>query len=262
MISAMIDSSAISITLRSLVDQKRRIVTMILYEKNNSHIIQAEREVSAMKENTSQKTTSAADHMEYALYAFGGLGMELLLLMIETNLYGHASGTWSVIKYVIHWTITCFIWGCFGLLLCRQLPVISPTNIKKKNLISAVILIAVSVIYTSLVWKGWKPMIEFSNLGVVKFLVQYLYYAFECWLMVLIIAHGQTAFEVWFCHIKRIPFGGILLAVTWGLIHVFTQGTSTGIYTMIQALLYGSVYMVLDQDYKLSYVAVTLMFML
>ncbi|MEG2145054.1 MAG: hypothetical protein RRY06_00300, partial [Lachnospiraceae bacterium] len=59
-----------------------------------------------------------------------------------------------------------------------------------------------------------------------------------------------------------IPFGGIILAVTWGLVHIFTQGASTGIYAVIQALLYGSVYMVFNKNYKITYIAIALMFML
>lgn len=215
-----------------------------------------------MKENTILKANSSIDYIGYALYAFGGLGIELLLMMIETNLYGQTFGTWSAMKHMIHWVITCFIWGCLGTVLVKQLPVSPKNSIKKKNMILAVIIISVSIIYTSLVWKGFKPMIELSNLGVAKFLIQYIYYAFESLLIMLIVAHGQKAFENWFSHIKIIPFGGIILAITWGLIHIFTQGASTGIYAVIQALLFGSIYMVLNKVYKISYVAITLMFML
>lgn len=215
-----------------------------------------------MKENTILKANSSIDYIGYALYAFGGLGIELLLMMIETNLYGQTIVTWSAMKHIIHWVITCFIWGCLGTVLVKQLPVNTKNSIKKKNMILAIIIISVSIIYTSLVWKGFKPIIELSDLGAAKFLIQYLYYAFESLLIMLIIAHGQKAFENWFSHIKIIPFGGIILAITWGLIHIFTQGASTGIYAVIQALLFGSVYMVLNKDYKISYVAIALMFML
>lgn len=215
-----------------------------------------------MKENTRLKANSSIDHIGYALYAFGGLGIEVLLMMIETSLYGQMSGTWSTMQKIIHWTITCLIWGCFGWVLVKQLPVIPKNSTKKKNMTLAILIISVSIIYTSLVWKGFKPVIELSNLGAAEFLIQYIYYAFESLLMMLIIAHGQKAFENWFSNIKIIPFGGMILAVTWGLIHIFTQGISTGIYAVIQALLYGSVYMALNKDYKISYVAIALMFML
>lgn len=215
-----------------------------------------------MKKTTMLKKNSATDSIGYALYAFGGLGIELLLMMIETNLYGQTSRTWSTIEHMIHWVITCFIWGCLGMILVKQLPVIPKNTIKKKDRIFTILIITISIIYTSLVWRGLKPIIELSNLGVSKFLMQYIYYAFESFLMLLIIAHGQKAFEHWFNNIKLIPFGGILLAITWGLIHILTQGASTGMYAVIQALLYGSVYVLLNKDYKISYVAITIMFML
>lgn len=214
-----------------------------------------------MKKNTNCKTNSTTDYIGYALYAFGGLGLEILLMMIETNLYGMTSGTWSTMQHIIHWMITCIIWGCLGVMLVKQLPIVPKNRIKQKKMIAAVIIISISILYTSSVWKGFKPVIELSDLGVAKFLIQYIYYAFESLLMVLIIAHGQKAFDNWF-GIKYIPFGGILLAVTWGLIHIFTQGVATGIYAIIQAILYGSIYIILNKDYKFTYMAIALMFMI
>ncbi|RKI42606.1 hypothetical protein D7V86_12735 [bacterium D16-51] len=121
---------------------------------------------------------------------------------------------------------------------------------------------SISIIYTSLVWQGFKPAIEFSNLGAGKFLFQYIYYALESLLIINIIAHGQKAFETKFGNNKSIPFGGIFLAATWGLVHIFTQGSSTGIDSVIQSMLFGTVYLVLNKNYKISYVAIALMFML
>ena len=247
--------------LCNLVKPKRKMVEVALYQKSNYHILQSERKEYTMKENTKLKTNSATDYIAYALYAFGGLGTEILLMMIETNMYGQTSDTWSTTQNIIHWIIICLIWGALGMLLVKQLPSVSKNNTRKVNLILAIIIIAVSIVYTSLVWNGFKPIIELSNLGISKFLFQYVYYAFECLLIMLIIAHGQKAFDIWFSNRKFIPFGGILLAITWGLIHIVTQGVSTGIYAVIQSLLYGSVYIVL-KDFKISYVAITLMFML
>lgn len=215
-----------------------------------------------MKENTMLKTNSATDYIGYALYAFGGLGVEILLMMIETNLYGQTSGTWSTMQHIIHWMITCLIWGCLGTILVKQLPIIPKNSTKKKNMILAVIIISASIIYTSLVWKGFKPIIELSNLGVSKFLIQYIYYAFESILILLIIAHGQKAFETLIKKSINLPIGGILLAITWGLIHVLTQGINTGIYACIQSIFFGMVYLVLKKDIKFSYIAITFMFML
>lgn len=215
-----------------------------------------------MKETTIQKTSSRSNHMDYALYAFGGLGMELLVMMAETYLYGQAPETWPAQKQIIHWLATCCIWGCFGIALAKQLPAVPKNKITRKKLAATIPAVILSVIYTSLAWKGFKPAIEFSNLGLGKFSAQYIYYAFESLLVMLIIAHGQEAMENRFYNTRYIPFGGIFLAATWGLVHILTQGISTGIFSVIQAMLFGSVYVILNKNHKISYVAIALMFML
>ncbi|NEZ46210.1 hypothetical protein FDF74_03165 [Clostridium niameyense] len=105
-------------------------------------------------------------------------------------------------------------------------------------------------------------MIEFSSNGMLKFVVQYIYYGFEGMLITLIIVFGQKAFDMWFKNNRNIPFGGILLAVTWGTVHFLTQGNSTGMYTCILSILYGLTYLSLNGNFKISYIAITLMFML
>lgn len=233
-------------------------VSTILHEKNNHPIIHAEREseVHVMKK-------SKTDSIGYALYAFGGLGLEVILMMIETNVYGQTSGAWSVMKQVMHWIIISFIWGCVGMVLAKQLPSIPHDEAKTRNLlIPAIIIVIVSVIYTTIAWKGFKPAIELSNLGAGMFFTQYIYYAFESLLITLIVAHGQTALENWLGKTKWIPYGGVVLAATWGLVHISTQDIATGIFSVVQAALFGIIYMVLNKDFKLSYIAITIMFML
>ncbi len=218
-----------------------------------------------MKEQTIGKTVTKATHTSdsagYALYAFGGLGTEGLLMAAETMLYGQSFGDWTPEKCITHWLLTCLIWGCFGIVLAKRLPAAPQKKLQKKNAVAAAVLACVSILLTSLAWNGFKPAIEAAHLGAGKFAIQYLYYAFESWLVLLIVAHGQLAFEHRFGS-RNIPFGGVFLAATWGLVHILTQGTATGIYTVIQSLLFGSVYIFLNKNYKLSYVAIALMFML
>ena len=215
-----------------------------------------------MNEKSVLKTNSAIDYMGYALYAFGGLGIEILLMMIETSIYGHSSNTWSTTEHILHWTITSFIWAGLGIMLVKQLTAIQKKEIKRNNIILSSIIVIISIAFTSVVWNGFKPIIELSNLGIVKFIIQYAYYAFESLLMLLIIAHGQEAFEKWFYKNNWIPFGGGFLAITWGLIHILTQGVSTGLYAVVQSFLFGSVYLILNKDYKISYIAIAIMFMI
>ena len=218
-----------------------------------------------MKTLTSKQTANthtANDHLNAAFCAFGGLGAEVLVLMTETAVYGQSSGTWSLTNHLIHWSITCLIWGLTGLLLLRQLPACPKDAPDRKQLLFAAAIFAVSILYTTWVWNGWKPAMELSSLGWTKFIFQYVYYAFESLLITLIIAHGQLAFENRFAGLSRVPYGGLLLASTWGLVHIATQGSATGIFTVVQSLLFGSIYLALRKNYKFSYIAILLMFML
>lgn len=58
-----------------------------------------------------KKENTIMDYLGYALYAFGGLGIEILLMMLETNLWGISSSQWTIVQNVMHWTVTCLIWG-------------------------------------------------------------------------------------------------------------------------------------------------------
>lgn len=51
----------------------------------------------------------------------------------------------------------------------------------------------------------------------------------------LILVFGQCAFEKCF-HKCNIPYGGIIVAITWGIGHFFTKDIATGIITMISGL--------------------------
>ena len=81
-------------------------------------------------------------------------------------------------------------------------------------------------------------------------------------MVLLIIVFGQYAFEKWFKN-DKIPYGGILVALTWGLGHWFTKGSlGTGIYTAIGGFVFGSVYLLTRRNIKLSYLFLCIMFIL
>lgn len=214
-----------------------------------------------MRESKLKRDDTAMDHLGYALYAFGGLGLEILLMMIETNLWGLQNKEWSISQNIIHWGITCAIWGIFTVVLVKKSLRVH-SKVKEIQWHIAGVIVIGSILYTSYVWGGFKPAIEFHTNGALKFIVQYLYYAFESMLILLIVAHGQKAFEKFTNNHRNLPVGGLLLALTWGVIHIATQGVETGIYACMQSLLFGTVYVVLKKDITFSYIAIALMFML
>ncbi|MBR6027458.1 MAG: hypothetical protein IKP40_00055 [Clostridia bacterium] len=106
-----------------------------------------------------------------------------------------------------------------------------------------------------------KVIREFHANGPARFVFQYIYYCFEVTLVLLIIIFGQEAFERWF-HLRHIPYGGLLAAVTWGAAHFFTKGSSTGIGIMISAIAYGCVYLLVNRDLRRAWPLIWLMFVL
>lgn len=121
--------------------------------------------------------------------------------------------------------------------------------------------IAVSICVSYHNWNGFKIIKEFMNLGILKFVFQYIYYLFETMLITLILIFSQIAFEKWF-HKTYIPYGGILLALTWGVGHFISKDILTGILCLLVSLAYGSVYLISNRDPWKTYIFVSLMFIL
>lgn len=69
-----------------------------------------------------EEKSSYMDHIGYALYAFGGLGIELLLILLETKIYAIPSESWNTGQNILHWVITCSLWSGIGYLLAQKLP--------------------------------------------------------------------------------------------------------------------------------------------
>lgn len=54
------------------------------------------------------------------------------------------------------------------------------------------------LVHSYIDWNGSKVLKELQYSGWLKFIFQYIYYAFEVGLVVLIIVFGQKAFDKWF----------------------------------------------------------------
>lgn len=60
-----------------------------------------------------------------------------------------------------------------------------------------------------------------------------------------------------------VPWGGLLLCCTWGMIHILSKGSiKTGIFTMLFSILFGEIYILLERNTKYSYLAIALAFMI
>lgn len=215
-----------------------------------------------MYKDIKEKSYKWYDYFLLGILAFFALGLELILVIIERLIF-------KGINYILHWILTSVVWGIISLALVKYSKNSKGFDIfmyKKRPefkylLISIVILLLVVIFSNALFWKGFKPLVEFKNLGFVKFIFQYIYYLFEMILVTLIIVFGQKTGELLFRN-TTIPWGGILLGFTWGLFHTFTQDPITGVVLFVGSILFGSVYILLQKNVFYTYIFLFLMFVL
>jgi len=205
-----------------------------------------------------------------ALGAFAGLGIDAVYaFVLEPLFYGRQMQEFTTTQVVLHWTITCITWGLVAFLLIRLAKNKVNFDILAKGekpktwqWIVAVAFVVIMFILSYVDWSGFKVIKEFQNIGLLKFIFQYIYYLFEVVLVTLIIVFGQKAFEKW-TKKENIPWGGILCAMTWGLVHIFTKGSiTTGLLTALSGFMFGAVYLLLNRDTKKAYLFLFFMFVL
>ena len=222
-----------------------------------------------IEERRSMKKTGGWKYLILAMLAFAGLGMEVILaFFLEPLIYQAPMQSWTDLQNISHWVITCAVWGLLSWGIVRFARKRYGYDLFERKdspaawrwAIVAVLVIA-GLIWSYVDWNGLKVVREFSANGPVKFVFQYVYYCFEATLVLLIIVFGQETFEGWF-HNRHIPWGGMLAAMTWGIAHFFTKGSSTGIGIMISALAYGCVYLLVNRDIRRAYPIIWLMFVL
>lgn len=205
-----------------------------------------------------------------AVTAFGGLGIEVLYaFLLEPLLFGAQMGSWSDGQSIAHWILTCATWGGIGVWLVRSarknysLDILSVReNLQAWQWAAVLVLVAASAVIQYLDWGGFKPLIEYQRLGAVLFLFQYLYYAFETVLFMMIIVFGQKACELWLGH-EKIPYGGLICGLTWGLGHILSKGgLLIGLHGLLWGIMLGAAYLVVNKDIRKAWVVLFVMFVL
>lgn len=229
-----------------------------------------------------KKKTSASpwDFLWYALYAFAGLGLELVLLsFVEPLFFGRTgSGGYSTAQRILHWLLTILCWGAMIGLLAHfsrrrlHFDLSEGKTPGRKRVALSAVLALVCILFNALDWGTLKIIGEFQSKGALVFLFQYLYYVFEIGLVFLIVAFGQRFAESLIGRrfgggqgsgLSLAPFGGLVLCCTWGAIHIFSQGSLyTGLGVMIFSLLYGLIYLLCEKNAKYAFPLMLAAFML
>lgn len=212
---------------------------------------------------------SAWDYLWYALYSFAGLGLEIVLIsVIEPIFFGKIS-EYNTIQSIIHWILTILCWAIMMIVLVKSsekkldFRVWNQEKITTKGIVISLILIVACIALNAYDWGSLKIVGEFQKKELIEFIFQYIYYMFEIGLVFLIVVFGQKFVESLLKKKSRIPFGGIVLGCTWGLIHILTQGSIiTGLGVMVFSLMYGIIYIVLNRNTKYSYLAMVIAFII
>lgn len=216
-----------------------------------------------------EKKITGADYLYLALYSFAGIGLELILVGVIEPIFGISLETYTTAQHIIHWIVICIVWlivGAFLIGLAKKKYGFNvwehQSKLKAWQYLGSIICLVVSVVSHHMDWGGFKPLLEFQKLGALKFIFQYIYYLFEAFLFSLIIIFGQKACEKWFKN-EVIPYGGIVLALTWGLMHIVSKGSiSVGLLSAFGGFLYGAAYLIVGKDYRKALPLMCLMFVL
>ena len=223
-----------------------------------------------MKKVKSIFKSESYQYFELAMLAFGGLGIEMLYAFcLEPMIYGHSMAEFTLVETIIHWTLTIITWMVMAVIIIRtaknDLGFQLDGNSRKwtgAGIAASCVLIGLVVFENFMDVGGLKIIHEFQKLGVLKFIFQHIYYLAEVVLFTLIIVFGQNALEKLFRK-KQIPYGGILVGLTWGLAHCFSKGSIwTGLITMVLGFLFGAVYVFLGKDFKKTYIVLALAFII
>jgi len=203
-----------------------------------------------------------------ALAAFAALGTELAVLLGLTHVVFNRPISWTDYPFMItHWSVTIVVWAVSAMAILRISEAQMGFDVRERRadvtpLQWAGVAMCFGVLLTQsfLAWGGFKPLIEFRNLGSLLFTFQYVYYGVETLLFLLIIVLGQKAGEIRF-GLTKIPYGGLLVAATWGLVHWLTQGSlMAGVYSAFAGLVYGVAFLLLNRDFNKAWPILFLMF--
>lgn len=216
--------------------------------------------------NGKKQDVSQWGFLSLSLYAFLGLGLELVVLLGESFIYKGNIGKWATWQNCLHWTLTCMVWISMVLVLLKVAKNqydFDPFRFKRvsneKGLGAALLIVIIGIVTMTLSWKGFKPWMELRNKSLVEFIFQYIYYFCETAIFSLIIIFGQQFGEE-MTQNKKLPWGGLLLAITWGAVHILTQDMATGIESIIFSVLFGIIYLLMKKDIRWSYPLIACIF--
>ena len=210
-----------------------------------------------------------------SLLSFGAFMLEYLSIFVIEAIVLHVDiQNYTAHQRSVHCIIMSFMWAVFIgiLLLFSKKHYRFPTRgnqedkISLKNWIITLACFTGCKIMTFIDWHTLKVIGEAQSKTIFQFCAQYLYYIFEVMLVILIIIYGQKSAETFIKKESSIPFGGIILAMTWGIFHFVSRGVGieiwNGISTIIFSVLSGLIYIKLNRNWLYSYLFIAMGYLL
>ncbi len=197
-----------------------------------------------------------------------GFFSEFIMLQTEQVLYNKHYFRFTITESVLHWVLVCVLWGLIGLMMFYAAVRMYAFDLTKKNnlpnkkgIAASALLVAGAVFLKLHFYGGWRIHLDFLRSGWFQFIFQYIYYFFELFLTVITIALLQEWCERVFKN-SKLPFGGIIFALTWGMSHIITQGdTLLGIGYILLALMFGMAYLFMNKNLLFTFIVVSLIFL-
>ena len=188
---------------------------------------------------------------------------EYTVIAVEESLFGKITKDFTITESVTHWIVICVLWGLTALMLFYISARVYGFDIEKKTKrptmrgnVVALLLLSSSIGVKYLLLGGWQMAVDFKREGWFQFIFLYIYYLFEAALLVLSSALLQEGCERLLKKTTdHIPWGGIVLALTWGLTHFMTSGDfRMAIFYTAVAFFIGCAHLAAKKNIYFSYI--------
>lgn len=212
-------------------------------------------------------------YLGLSLLVFSSFLLEYFsLFVIEMFILQMDIWNYTATQRSVHHLIIVVIWliYLYWIVSCSKkhdkLSITKKVPISTKNWIIAFLCLTACKVMTFIDWQTLKVIGEIQEKNALQFIAQYMYYLVEIVIILLIIIYGQKAFETLLNKTSSIPFGGILLAMTWGIFHFVSRGVGievwNGISCIIFSILSGLMYLKLGRNFLYSYLFIAIGYLL
>lgn len=203
-------------------------------------------------------------------------GAEKLVSLFEVFLYGHNLVRVELIPSVLHWTITGTIWLFCTYFIYQYLvrkidyDVLQLKKTPSDLQFAFAMTIVLIIVFINFMLLGQKlqSVQEFFDLYnifglkcIPTMVVEYFFYACETTLVVMMVILGQKVGEL-ISSYKGFPWGGLFLAITWGVTRLLIHGNAFGVVCFIASFLYGVIYLLMRKNIRYSYLLIFCMFVI